>query len=189
MTDFSLAAGHGIALMGPSGTGKTTILNLIAGFLQPWSGDIILDGVSLLPLATARRPLTYLFQSHNLFPHLNVWENIALGIHPGLRVDAQGRQAIEVALERVSLQGMQKRLPPSLSGGQQQRVGLARCLVRRRPILLLDEPFSALDSDLRDDIITLILALQEELHLHLILATHQADDARRLEARIVTLPS
>ena len=183
--DFSLEAGQGVALMGPSGVGKTTVLNLIAGFLTPLSGDIALDGMSLLPLAPAGRPLTYLFQSHNLFPHLSVWENIALGIDPGLRIDGAGRESIRSALGRVGLDGLEGRLPTSLSGGQQQRVGLARCLVRRRPVLLLDEPFSALDRDLRDDIAALILELQQELRLRLVVSTHQPDDAAALQARIV----
>lgn len=185
--DFSLEAGQGVALMGPSGVGKTTILNLIAGFLTPQSGEIALDGVSLLPMAPASRPLTYLFQSHNLFPHLNVWENIALGMDPGLRIDSAGRGSIRTALGRVGLDGMERRLPTSLSGGQQQRVGLARCLVRRRPVLLLDEPFSALDRELRDDIAALILELQQELRLRLVVSTHQPDDAAALHARIIRL--
>ncbi len=187
--DFSLEAGQGVALMGPSGVGKTTILNLIAGFLTPQSGDIALDGASLLPLAPAGRPLTYLFQSHNLFPHLNVWENIALGIDPGLRIDSAGRVSIQTALWRVGLDGMERRLPTSLSGGQQQRIGLARCLVRRRPVLLLDEPFSALHRDLRDDIASLIFELQQELRLRLVVSTHQPDDAAALHARVISLES
>ncbi len=185
--DFRVDAGESVALMGASGSGKTTILNLVAGFLAPSSGDILLDGRSLLGLKPAERPLTYLFQAHNLFPHLSVWENIALGISPRLRIAPAEAARITAALERVGLTGMEERLPGSLSGGQQQRVGLGRCLVRERPVLLLDEPFSALDEELRQEMIALILALQAEHSLHLVLATHQRDDAAALSARIVAV--
>lgn len=182
--DFSVEAGRSLALMGPSGCGKTTVLNLIAGFLTPRSGDILLDHRSLVGLRPAERPLTYLFQSDNLFPHLSAWENVALGIHPGLRVNAEQRRAIGDALSRVGLNGLADALPTRLSGGQRQRVALARCIVRRRPLLLLDEPFSGLDRERRDDILALIRTLQAEQQLHLIIATHQAEDAADLDASI-----
>ncbi len=187
--DFSLDKGESLALMGPSGCGKTTVLNLVAGFLQPQSGDIIIDGHSLLPLKPVERPLTYLFQSDNLFPHLSAWENVALGVHPGLRISVAEREAIDDALEQVGLRGLEDALPTRLSGGQRQRVALARCIVRRRLLLLLDEPFSGLDRDRRNDILAIIRTLKDTLRLHLIIATHQEDDAKDLDARIYRMGS
>jgi thiamine transport system ATP-binding protein len=184
---FNVDAGETVALMGPSGAGKTTVLNLIAGFLRPTQGDILWQGKSLLDLAPARRPLTYLLQSQNLFPHLSVQENIALGINPRLRISPKEAERIEVALERVGLSAMGSRLPTSLSGGQQQRVALARCLVRRHPVLLLDEPFTGLDRERRSSMSELLCQLQSELDLHLVIATHQLDEVGALDARIVSI--
>lgn len=185
--DFRLDDGQTIALMGQSGCGKTTILNMIAGFLRPASGDIRFNGQSMVSLKPAERPLSYLFQAHNLFPHLTVWQNLAIGINPGLRVSAADRRRIEQALDAVSMPGFADRLPTALSGGQQQRVGLARCLLRDRPLLLLDEPFSALDQALRREMIELVLTLQHQMQMAIVLATHQQADAETLNAQIVAL--
>ncbi len=182
--DVSIARGKALAIMGPSGCGKTTTLDLIAGFIKPVHGDIVFKGESLLPLRPAQRPLTYLFQSHNLFPHLTVQQNLAIGIHPGMRISDEDRNQIHLALERVELNGYAERRPDQLSGGQQQRVGLARCLLRNRPLLLLDEPFSALDQALRSDIIGLINQLRANHGFTLILSTHQSEDAKALDASI-----
>jgi len=182
---FQVERGHSVALMGSSGSGKTTILNLIAGFLQPDQGDILFGGRSLLTLKPAQRPLTYLFQAHNLFPHLNVAENLGLGINPGLKLDQDQQQKISAALQWVAMEGFEKRRPSELSGGQQQRVALARCLLRQQPILLLDEPFSALDRSLRTELTELIVRLQHAQDLCIVLATHQPEDAQALNAKIV----
>ena len=182
--DFSVARGASVALMGPSGCGKTTVLNLISGLLKPDSGDINFDGKSLLALKPSDRPVTFLFQAHNLFPHLTVWQNLALGIDPGLKISSTDKQAIDNALEWISMPGFAHRFPGELSGGQQQRVALARCLLRNRPVLLLDEPFSALDQALRLEMINLIRELQAQQSLTLVIATHQHQDAEALDARI-----
>ena len=181
---FQVEPGKCLALMGPSGCGKTTILDLIAGFRTPHGGDIRYQGKNLIGLEPAKRPLSYLFQQHNLLPHLTVWQNIGLGIHPGLKMNAQDRAQIAWALSSVGLVGFEQRKPSELSGGQQQRVGLGRCLVRKRPLLLLDEPFSALDQDIRSNIMQLILTLQANHPFTLILSTHQESDAQALGARI-----
>ncbi len=186
-TSFSVAPGKSAALMGPSGSGKTTVLNLIAGFLKPDKGDICFDGQSLLALKPAQRPLTFLFQAHNLFPHLTVWQNLAIGINPTLKLSAEQKSDLFRALEWVSLPGFESRLPTDLSGGQQQRVALARCLLRKRPILLLDEPFSALDQSLREEMIALIKKLQQQQNLSLVLATHQLQDAVALDAAVIEI--
>jgi len=173
--------------MGPSGAGKSTLLHLIAGLLQPTAGRIQFAGRDLLALPPAARPLSCLLQSGNLFAHLTVWQNIAIGLHPGLRVDAAGRRAIGAALAQVELAGFEKRKPPSLSGGQRQRVALARCLARARPLLLLDEPFSGLDDGLRAQMLALIRRLQVERGVTVLLATHRAGDAGALRAAVITV--
>jgi thiamine transport system ATP-binding protein len=184
-THFEVERGKSVALMGGSGSGKTTILNLIAGFLSPDQGDILFDGISLLTLKPSERPLTYLFQAHNLFPHLTVAENLGLGLNPGLRLSGSDQQKISAALEWVEMEGFERRLPTELSGGQQQRVALGRCLLRQKPVLLLDEPFSALDRFLRSELSTLINTLQREQSLCIVVATHQLEDATALDAEIV----
>ena len=182
---FRAAAGAACALMGASGAGKSTILNLIAGLLTPARGDIRFQGRSLLADKPAARPLTYLLQSGNLFAHLTVRENLAIGLHPGMKLTVEQNRAVERALARVSLGGFADRKPPSLSGGQRQRVALARCLARDRPLLLLDEPFSALDQNLREEMLALIRELRRDQKLTLLLATHRAQDAEALGAEVV----
>lgn len=182
---FCIATGCTAALMGPSGAGKSTILNLIAGFLKPCAGKVRFDRRSILGIAPAERPLTYLFQDHNLFPHLTVCQNIAIGLHPGLYLSAPQKAAVEQALAWVSLTEFAARKPHSLSGGQQQRVALARCLARNRPLLLLDEPFNGLDESLRTEISSLIVSLQKSRGLTVLLATHQKQDAIALQAEVV----
>lgn len=185
--DFQLETGHAAALMGPSGCGKTTILNLIAGLLHPAQGEIKFNHQSLLTLKPDERPVTFLFQAHNLFPHLTVWQNLALGVNPGLKISPREKQNIARALEWISMPEFTERFPYELSGGQQQRVALARCLLRNRPLLLLDEPFSALDQSLRSEMIALIGELQQQQNLTLVVATHHLQDAEALDARIVTM--
>ena len=145
------------------------------------------DGRSLAGIKPAERPLTYLLQAHNLFPHLSVRQNLAIGLHPGMRLSAEQNAAIEQALEWVALADFAERKPDSLSIGQQQRVALARCFARKRPLLLLDEPFSGLDDTLRAEILSLILRLQEKRALTLLIATHQRRDAEALRADVVKM--
>ncbi|MGU9956421.1 MAG: thiamine ABC transporter ATP-binding protein [Arenicellales bacterium WSBS_2016_MAG_OTU3] len=183
-SNFTVATGNSVALMGASGSGKSTILNVIAGFLEPAKGDIRCNGQSILALKPAQRPLTFLFQAHNLFPHLTVWQNVAIGVNPGLKISATQKQDIQNALDWVALPGFENRSPMDLSGGQQQRVALARCLLRNKPLLLLDEPFSALDQTLRNEMIELIKRLQHEQRLTLVLSTHQQQDADALNAEV-----
>lgn len=185
--NFRVASGRSAALMGPSGCGKSTLLNLLAGLLQPQHGDLRFARQSLLPMTPAQRPLTYLLQSHNLFPHLNVRQNIAIGLHPSMRLSAQQHIALEQSLDWVSLQEFAGRKPISLSGGQQQRIALARCLARNRPLLLLDEPFTGLDETLRTELAALILALQKKHAWTVLLTTHQAQDAAALDAEIILM--
>nr|WP_086939670.1 thiamine ABC transporter ATP-binding protein [Thaumasiovibrio occultus] len=185
--DFTLPTGEILAVLGPSGAGKSSLLAMLGGFLTPEQGDACWDAQSFISEAPHARPLSMLFQEHNLFPHLSVAQNIGLGIHPGLKLtDAQWQQ-VENACNSVGLNGMLERQPHTLSGGQRQRIALARCLVRQRPLLLLDEPFSALDPALRRDMLDLVQGLAREHRISVVMVTHSPDDARRIADKIAVV--
>jgi putative spermidine/putrescine transport system ATP-binding protein len=187
--DLSLevASGEFVCLLGPSGCGKSTVLRLIAGFEAPDAGDILLDGRSIVALPPNRRPTSMVFQSHALWSHMSVFDNIAFGLR--LRRLPRTRIAAEVAavLEMVGLQGLARRRPAQLSGGQQQRVALARSLVLKPDILLLDEPFSSLDAHLRLRLRDELAAIHRRLGLTMIFVTHDQEEAMQLADRIVVM--
>ena len=174
--DLQVAAGERIAIVGPSGAGKSTLLNLIAGFVLPTQGNIWLNGENHTRSAPYERPVSMLFQENNLFPHLSVQQNLALGLKTSLKLTALEQDQIERVADAVGLTSFLSRLPNSLSGGQKQRVALARCLLRDKPILLLDEPFSALDPELRLEMLNLIDELCHNKKLTLLLVTHQPSE-------------
>ena len=174
--DLQVAAGERIAIVGPSGAGKSTLLNLIAGFVLPTQGNIWLNGENHTRSAPYERPVSMLFQENNLFPHLTVQQNLALGLKTTLKLTALEQDQIEQVADAVGLTSFLSRLPNSLSGGQKQRVALARCLLRDKPILLLDEPFSALDPELRLEMLNLIDELCHSKNLTLLLVTHQPSE-------------
>lgn len=176
---LSVPSGAFLAVIGPSGAGKSTLLNLIAGFERPLSGQVRLFGAAMGDTPPAERPVTMLFQDHNLFAHLDVAANVGLGIDPGLRLSAADREKVEAALAEVGLAGFEKRRPAQMSGGERQRVALARCLVRNRPILLLDEPFAALGPRMRHDMLALVDELRRTHGLTVVMVTHSPADARR----------
>lgn len=175
--NWTLPAGAKLALIGPSGAGKSTLLAAIAGFLAPTSGRILWDGTDLGPQPPGARPLTILFQDHNLFPHLDVTRNLALGLTPARRLSPDQRARVDTALAQVGLDGFGARRPGDLSGGQQSRAALARALLRDRPMLLLDEPFAALGPGQRaqmQDLVTETAAGRSVL-----MVTHDPAEARR----------
>ena len=174
--DLQVVAGERIAIVGPSGAGKSTLLNLIAGFVLPTRGEIWLNGKNHTQSAPYERPVSMLFQENNLFPHLTVQQNLALGLKTTLKLTALEQDQIEQVADAVGLTSFLSRLPNSLSGGQKQRVALARCLLRDKPILLLDEPFSALDPELRMEMLNLIDELCHSKKLTLLLVTHQPSE-------------
>lgn len=178
--DFELPAGSSTALIGPSGAGKSTLLNALAGFLAPTSGRILWNGADITPSPPAERPVTLLFQEHNLFAHLTAARNVGLGLRPDLRLDAAGWSRVTEALATVGLDGLGERRPAQLSGGQRSRVALARALLRARPLLLLDEPFAALGPALRAEMLDLVSRIRAERGMTLILVTHEPRDARRI---------
>jgi thiamine transport system ATP-binding protein len=179
---FSLqaAAGEITAVSGPSGSGKSTLLDLIAGFLTPRGGSIRLGDEDLVHLKPEDRPVSILFQSESLFEHLSAARNIALGLPPGA-TDIAARVAS--ALDEVGLAGFGARRAETLSGGEKQRVSLARTLLRNRPVLLLDEPFSALDDETRVSTRGLVAQLTRRHDWITILVSHHADDVAALAAR------
>ncbi len=183
----AIPAGAAVAVAGPSGAGKSTLFNVIAGFQKPASGSVMLLGEDMAGRDPGERPVSIIFQDNNLFAHLTIADNVALGIHPGLKLDAAQRQSVFAALSRVGLGGYERRLPGSLSGGERQRVALARALVRRRPILLLDEPFAALDPAMRADMAKLLSELRAETKSTMLFITHQPDDIRRLAEQVMFL--
>ncbi|KQN75153.1 ATP-binding cassette domain-containing protein [Devosia sp. Leaf64] len=182
--DFSFAAKAGAvtAISGASGSGKSTLFDLLAGFLKPKSGSLHLDGQNLLPLSPETRPISLLLQSDNLFEHLSARENVALGLprHVG---KTETRDRVDAVLKRMGLESIGKQTAATLSGGQKQRIALARTLLRDRPVLLLDEPFSALDDDTRHGIRALVGELTESEDWHTILVSHHEDDVTALAQR------
>ncbi|MGR5236781.1 thiamine ABC transporter ATP-binding protein [Vibrio alfacsensis] len=178
--ELAIERGQIVSLMGPSGAGKSTLLALVAGFIRPDQGDILVDGESMLCKEPYQRPFSMLFQEHNLFAHLSVRDNIGLGLHPGLKLTAEQKRQVEQAAQQVGVAEYLDRLPEHLSGGQRQRVALARCFVQSHPMWLLDEPFSALDPVLREEMLTLVRQLAAERGITVLMVTHHLSDAKAI---------
>ena len=166
-----------ITLLGPSGCGKTTTLRCIAGFVQPDSGEVVFEGKVINDVPPHKRRVNTIFQRYALFPHLNVYENIAFGPELQKKSRSEVRQTVAEMLELVNLKGFEKRSISSLSGGQQQRVAIARGIVNRAPILMADEPTGNLDSKTSDEIMLLFQELNREEGITIVLVTHEADVA------------
>lgn len=178
--------GPGIcAVVGPSGSGKSTLLLALAGFLPVVQGRLSVDGRDITHVASARRPVSVLFQDHNLFAHLSVTDNVSLGLRPDLRLSPDQAAQVRDALHRTGLDGLQGRKPAALSGGQQQRVALARALLRDRPVLLLDEAFGALGPGLRREMLLLVQSVAIERNLTVLMVTHEPEDARTIADHVM----
>ena len=181
--ELEVADGEVLSLIGPSGSGKSTLLNLVAGFLSARSGRILIDEVAIEGLPVTERPVSIVFQQHNLFPHLDLYTNVAIGVEPSLRLTKTQVEAVHDALARLGLEQLQRRKPGELSGGQRQRVALARALVRKRKILLLDEAFAALGPAMRAELIELVKELVREQGMVALQVSHQPRDALIASAR------
>ena len=184
---FSLSfPGPGIiGIIGPSGGGKSTLLNIVAGFTDPQSGRIRINGNDVTGLAPSERPVSILFQEHNLFAHLDAAKNAALGLKPDLSLDKAEWREVDAALARLGLQGRETHRPAELSGGERQRVALARIFLRKKPILLLDEPFSGLGPRLRRDMLEVVRKLQQDLDLTVLMVSHDPDDLKAIASHAV----
>ncbi|MFI1728936.1 ABC transporter ATP-binding protein [Streptomyces acidicola] len=184
---LDIAEGEFFALLGPSGCGKTTLLRVLAGFETPDGGTVTLDGQDLLALAAHRRPVNLMFQSYALFPHMNVERNIAYGLARERLPRAEIRERVAEVLDTVGLSALARRRPQQLSGGQRQRVALARAIVKRPRLLLLDEPLSALDKQVRAEMELELKRLQHEAGITFLVVTHDQEEAMSLADRIAVL--
>jgi spermidine/putrescine transport system ATP-binding protein len=185
--DFSIRDGEFFSLLGPSGCGKTTTLRMIAGFVEPDAGRILLQGNDVTSVPPNRRPVNMVFQQYALFPHMSVYDNVAFGLSVKRVPRSEHRTRIEELLRVVSLEGYEKRKPRQLSGGQQQRVALARALVNRPAALLLDEPLGALDVKLRKQMQLELKRIQHELGTTFVYVTHDQEEALAMSDRIAVM--
>lgn len=177
--DLALPSSARVAIIGPSGAGKSTLLEVIAGFRAPQRGRVLWQGIDLTPLAPQARPVAMLFQDQNLFPNLSLSRNIALALRPdGWRLRPDEVRQQEAVLARTGLAEVADRRPGQVSGGQRARAALARVLLQRRPVLLLDEPFAALGPALRGEMLTLVREVADEIGALVLMVTHDPRDAR-----------
>jgi spermidine/putrescine transport system ATP-binding protein len=185
--DLEVPKGEFFSIIGPSGCGKTTTLRMIAGFEEPTTGRILVDGRDVTNLRPYHRPVNTVFQSYALFPHLDVWENVAFGLREARRPRTEIQTRVAEAIELVQLNGREQARPSQLSGGQQQRVALARALVNRPDVLLLDEPLGALDLKLRADLQTQLKDLHRAVGVTFCYVTHDQGEAFSMSDRVAVM--
>ena len=185
--NLSIRDGEFVTLLGSSGCGKTTTLRLIAGFLEPYSGEVFFDGKSMNGVPPYKREVNTIFQRYALFPHYNVYENIAYGLRVRKVPEKQIREQVTEMLRLVNLQGFEKRNVSRLSGGQQQRVAIARALILKPKVLLLDEPLAALDLKLRKDMQQELKNIQKKLGITFVFVTHDQEEALSMSDTVVVM--
>lgn len=185
--DLTIRAGEFFSLLGPSGCGKTTLLRTIAGFEEISDGVVLIDGQDMQNVPANRRPTNMVFQSYAIFPHLTVAENVGFGLRRDLRSRAEKAAAVEEALAMVGLAGYGGRASHALSGGQRQRVALARALILKPKVLLLDEPLSALDRKMREQMQVELIKLQRQVGITFVLVTHDQEEALVMSDRIAVM--
>ena len=176
-----------ITLLGPSGCGKTTTLRIIAGFLEPDAGEIVFEGKRINGVPAYKRQVNTIFQRYALFPHLNVYENIAFGLRVKKLKEKEIKETVTEMLSLVNLEGFEKRSVSTLSGGQQQRVAIARAIANKPKVLLLDEPLAALDLKLRKDMQKELRRIQRQLGITFIFVTHDQEEALTMSDRVVVM--
>ena len=186
-TNISLEPEKIYAVVGPSGAGKSTFLNLISGFASISSGSIIWNGKEISNLPPAKRNVSILFQDNNLFPHLSVWRNLALAVTHWPKISRNNEEKLKAVMSEVGILGLENRKPSQLSGGQQSRVALARVLLQKNKILLLDEPFSALGPSLKDQMLELIKKIAKNKKLLVLMVTHEPADAKKVASQTLVV--
>ena len=186
-TNISLEPDKIYAVLGPSGAGKSTFLNLISGFASISSGSIIWNGQEISNLPPAKRNVSILFQDNNLFPHLSVWRNLALAVTHWPKISRDNEEKLKAVMSEVGILGLENRKPSQLSGGQQSRVALARVLLQKNKILLLDEPFSALGPSLKDQMLELIKKIAKNKKLLVLMVTHEPADAKKVASQTLVV--
>lgn len=184
---LDIRAGEFFVLLGPSGCGKTTLLRMIAGFELPTEGQILIDGQDMSLVPPNKRPVNMVFQSYAVFPHMNVTDNVGYGLRISGVSKGEIRDRVAEALELVKLGGFEDRMPDQMSGGQRQRVALARSLVMRPKVLLLDEPLSALDAKLRAQMQFELADLQDKVGITFVTVTHDQDEALSMASRVAVI--
>ena len=177
---FTLESAARVAVIGPSGAGKSTLLMALSGFLDPVAGRILWQGADITKSGPSQRPFSVLFQDNNLFPHMSVAQNVGLGLRPSLRLSSEETGQVNDALSAVGLSGKGARKPAELSGGQQSRAALARVLVQRKSMILLDEPFAALGPALKTEMLDLVSSLCAQTGAGLLMVSHDPEDAKRI---------
>ncbi len=189
LNDVSLEVPSGelVALLGPSGSGKTSLLRILSGLEQPDTGTAFLDGTDLGSQSARQRNVGLVFQHYALFRHLDVFENVAFALRVRNRPDVEVAARVKELLQLVQLEGLGRRLPSQLSGGQRQRIALARALAARPRVLLLDEPFGALDAQVRAELRSWLRRLHDEIHLTTVFVTHDQDEAFEVADRVVIM--
>lgn len=186
-TSLTIEANEFFALLGPSGCGKTTLLRMMAGFEEPTTGRIIIDGEDMHRVPPNKRPVNMVFQSYAVFPHMSVADNVGYGLRVTGVARSEIDRAVAAALDQVGLGGFAARKPDQLSGGQRQRVALARALVKRPKVMLLDEPLSALDAKLREAMQLELAKLQLDVGITFVIVTHDQDEALSMADRIAVM--
>ncbi len=186
-TNISLEPDKIYAVVGPSGAGKSTFLNLISGFASISSGSIIWNEQEISHLPPAKRSVSILFQDNNLFPHLSVWRNLALAVTHWPKISRDNEEKLKAVMSEVGILGLENRKPSQLSGGQQSRVALARVLLQKNKILLLDEPFSALGPSLKDQMLELIKKIAKNKKLLVLMVTHEPADAKKIASQTLVV--
>jgi len=185
--NLSLESDKIYAIIGPSGAGKSTFLNLISGFSEISSGSILWNEQEISDLPPSKRNISILFQDNNLFPHLSVWRNLALAVSHWPKISNDDEAKLHSVISEVGIRGLENRKPSQLSGGQQSRVALARVLLQKNKILLLDEPFAALGPSLRDQMLQLIEKIARNRGLLVLMVTHDPADANKIASQTIVV--
>ena len=185
--DISLESERIYAVVGPSGAGKSTLLNILSGFTEISNGSIVWNKREISGLPPSKRNISILFQDNNLIPHLTVWRNLALGVTQRPKISNDDRSQLRSAMSEVGILGLENRKPSQLSGGQQSRAALARVLLQKNTILLLDEPFAALGPSLKDQMLELIKKIAKNRKLLVLMVTHDPADAKKIASHTIVV--